>query len=66
MVRNVKDLIDGILFVIKFLCDECVLMIKFSGVKIIVIGEKIEKSWGGELFYNLIKEYIKEGIMICY
>lgn len=66
MVRNVKDLTDGILFVTKPPCDECAPMIKLSGVKTIVIGEKIEKSRGGELSYNLIKEYIKEGIMTCY
>lgn len=66
LVRNVKDLTDGILFLTKPPCDECAPMIKLSGVNTIVIGEKIKESQGGELSYKLIKEYIGNGIITCY
>ena len=60
LVRNGKDLTDGVLFVTKSPCDECAPMVKLSGVKTVVVGETIERSHGGELSYHLIKEYIKD------
>ncbi|KAJ7331099.1 hypothetical protein OS493_020800 [Desmophyllum pertusum] len=68
LVRNAKDLTDGVLFVTKLPCDECAPMIKLSGVKTVVVGEMIEGSsqGGGELSYDLIRVYIKEGIISCY
>lgn len=68
LVRNCKDLTDGVLFVTKPPCDECAPMIKLSGVKTIVVGQPIaiNRSKGGELSYNLINEYIREGIVECY
>ncbi|KAJ7331097.1 hypothetical protein OS493_020798 [Desmophyllum pertusum] len=58
LVRNTKDLTDGVLFVTKLPCDECAPMIKLSGVKTVVVGERIEGSTpnGGELSYYLIRE----------
>ncbi|PFX12217.1 Cytidine and dCMP deaminase domain-containing protein 1 [Stylophora pistillata] len=66
LVRNAKDLTNGTLFVTKPPCDECAPMIKLTGVKTIVVGEMIEKSQGGYLSYNLIKEYIKKKEVKCY
>lgn len=66
LVRNCKDLTDGVLFVTKPPCDECAPMIKLSGVKTIVVGEPINRSQGEELSYKLINEYIREGIVACY
>lgn len=66
LVRNSKDLTDGVLFVTKPPCDECAPMIKLSGVKTVVVGEKIDRSQGGELSYNLIRKYIREGTVACY
>lgn len=66
LVRNTKDLTDRVLFVTKPPCDECAPLIKLSGVKTVVVGETIKKSQGGELSYNLIREYIREGIVTCY
>lgn len=60
LVRNGKDLTDGVLFVTKSPCDECAPMVKLSGVKTVVVGETIERSRGGELSYNLIKKYVKD------
>ena len=66
LVRNSKDLTDGVLFVTKPPCDECAPLIKLSGIKTVVVGETIKKSQGGELSYDLIREYIREGIVTCY
>ena len=66
LVRNTKDLTDGVLFVTKPPCDECAPLIKLSGIKTVVVGETIKKSQGGELTYDLIREYIREGIVTCY
>jgi len=66
LVRNTKDLTDGVLFVTKPPCDECAPLIKLSGIKTVVVGETIKKSQGGELSYDLIREYIREGIVTCY
>ena len=66
LVRNIKDLTDGVMFVTKSPCDECAPMVKLSGVKTIVVGETIERSQGGELTYNLIKSYIKDGHISCF
>ncbi len=57
---------DGVLFVTKPPCDECAPMIKLSGVKTVIVGEKIDRSQGGELSYSLIREYIREGTVACY
>lgn len=66
LVRNTKDLTDGVLFVTKPPCDECAPLIKLSGVKTVVVGETIKKGQRGELSYDLIREYIREGIVTCY
>ena len=66
LVRNTKDLTDGVLFVTKCPCDECAPLIKLSGIKTVVVGETIMKSQGGELSYDSIKEYIRDGIVTCY
>jgi len=66
LVRNTKDLTDGVMFVTKPPCDECAPLIKLSGIKTVVVGETIKKSQGGELSYDLIREYIREGIVTCY
>ena len=66
LVRNTKDLTDGVLFVTKPPCDECAPLIKLSGIKTVVVGETIKKSQGGELTYNLIREYIRGGVVTCY
>ena len=66
LVRNTKDLTDGVLFVTKPPCDECAPLIKLSGIKTVVVGETIKQSQGGELTYGLIREYIREGIVTCY
>ena len=66
LVRNTKDLTDGVMFVTKPPCDECAPLIKLSGIKTVVVGEAIKKSQGGELSYDLIREYIREGIITCY
>ena len=66
LVRNTKDLTDGVLFVTKPPCDECAPLIKLSGIKTVVVGETIKKSQGGELTYSLIREYIRGGIVTCY
>ena len=66
LVRNTKDLTDGVLFVTKPPCDECAPLIKLSGIKTIVVGETIKKSYRGVLSYDLIREYIREGVVTCY
>ena len=66
LVRNTKDLTDGVLFVTKSPCDECAPMVKLSGVKTIVVGEAIDSSHGGELSYNVIKNYIKDNDFACF
>ena len=65
LVRNTKDLTDGVLFVTKSPCDECAPMVKLSGVKTIVVGEAIDSSHGGELSYDLVKKYIKNKDFSC-
>ena len=65
-MRNTKDLTDGVLFVTKSPCDECAPMVKLSGVKTIVVGEAIDSSHGGELSYNVIKNYIKDNDFACF
>ena len=65
LVRNTKDLTDGVLFVTKSPCDECAPMVKLSGVKTIVVGEAIDSSHGGELSYDLVKKYIKDKDFSC-
>ena len=66
LVRNTKDLTDGVLFVTKSPCDECAPMVKLSGVKTIVVGETIDSSHGGKLSYNEIKNYIKDNHFACF
>ena len=66
LVRNTKDLTDGVLFVTKSPCDECAPMVKLSGVKTIVVGEAIDCSHGGELSYNVIRSYIKDKDLSCF
>lgn len=66
LVRNTKDLTDGVLFVTKPPCDECAPLIKLSSIKTVVLGETIKRSPRGELSYDLIREYIREGIVTCY
>ena len=66
LVRNVKDLTDGVLFVTKTPCDECAPMVKLTGVRTVIVGEKIDDSRGGELTYDLIKEYIKDESFSCF
>lgn len=66
LVRNTKDLTDGVLFVTKPPCDECAPLITLSGIKTVVVGETIKKGQGGELSYDLIREYILGGIVTCY
>ena len=66
MARNTKDLSGGILFITKPPCDECSPLLMLSGVNTVVVEGRIGDSKGGELTYNLIKEYIKSGSMSCY
>ena len=66
LVRNTKDLTDSVLFVTKPPCDECAPLVKLSGIKTVVVGEMIKRSQGGELSYDLIREYIREGTVTCY
>ncbi|KXJ29181.1 Cytidine and dCMP deaminase domain-containing protein 1 [Exaiptasia diaphana] len=67
MVRNEKDLKDGILFVTKCPCNECAPLVKLSGVETIVVGEHLEDRKEGDsaLNYDKVRKYVKDGELQC-
>lgn len=68
LLRNTKNLANGILFVTKTPCDECTPLLAMEGVKTVVLGEKLKekKSSTGTLGYKKFTEQVRKDVFICF
>ncbi|KAL9984576.1 hypothetical protein ACROYT_G006886, partial [Oculina patagonica] len=70
LMRNTKNLADGILFVTKTPCDECTPLLVMEGIKTVVLSGKMKKQTSADgRTYTTSKfpEKAKsDGVLTCY
>ena len=68
LLRNTKNLTNGILFVTKTPCDECTPLLAMEGIKTVVLGEKLKekKSSTGTLGYKKFTEQVQKDVFSCF
>ena len=69
LLRNTKNLANGILFVTKTPCNECTPLLAMEGIKTVVLGVemKAEKAPStGTLGYEKFPEQVRKGSFICF
>ena len=68
LLRNTKNLADGILFVTKTPCDECTPLLAMEGIKTVVLGEEMKEKAPstGTLGYLKFPEKVRKGTFICF
>jgi len=69
LLRNTKNLADGILFVTKTPCNECTPLLAMEGIKTVVLGEKMKepkKASKGTLGYQKFPEQVRKDTFTCF
>lgn len=69
LLRNTKNLANGILFVPKTPCNECTPLLAMEGIKTVVLGEEMKAKKArsaGTLGYEKFLEQVRKGTFICF
>lgn len=68
LLRNTKNLTNGILFVTKTPCDECTPLLAMERIKTVVLGEKMndKAKSTGTLGYQKFAGEVRKGTFICF
>lgn len=69
LLRNTKNLVNGILFVTKTPCNECTPLLAMEGIKTVVLGENMKAKKApskGTLGYETFLEQVRKGTFICF
>ena len=69
LLRNTKNLANGILFVPKTPCNECTPLLAMEGIKTVVLGEKMKAKKApsrGTLGYEKFLGQVRKGTFICF
>lgn len=68
LLRNTKNLANGILFVTKTPCNECTPLLAMEGIKTVVLREKMKEkaSSTGTLGYQKFPEQVRKDTFICF
>ena len=69
LLRNTKNLANGILFVSKTPCNECTPLLAMEGIKTVVLGENMKAKKApstGTLGYEKFLEQVKKGTFVCF
>jgi len=68
LLRNTKNLANGILFVTKTPCDECTPLLAMEGIKTVVLGEKMKEKAPstGTLGYQKFPKQVGKDTFTCF
>lgn len=68
LLRNTKNLTNGILFVTMTPCDECTPLLAMERIKTVVLGEKMNETeqTTGTLGYQKFAVEVRKGTFICF
>jgi len=68
LLRNTKNLANGILFVTKTPCNECTPLLAMEGIKTVVLGEEMKEKAPstGTLGYQKFPEQVRKDTFTCF
>jgi len=68
LLRNTKNLTNGILFITKTPCDECTPLLAMERIKTVFLGEKmnVKGKSQGTLGYQKFAGEVRKGTFICF